>query len=85
MSGASERANGRASGPVLQSVFLAVIDHRGGGRGGFSPSNLFFVVDHFTNGFALYKKLQCKCTRLIKWFTMTVDPSVGPSLCFQFV
>ena len=28
VSGASERANGRASGPVLQSVFLAVIDHR---------------------------------------------------------
>ena len=27
MSGASERANGRASGPVLQSVFLAVLDH----------------------------------------------------------
>ena len=27
MSGARERANGRASGPVLQSVFLAVIDH----------------------------------------------------------
>ena len=27
MSGASKRANGRASGPVLQSVFLAVIDH----------------------------------------------------------
>ena len=27
MSGASERANGRASGPALQSVFLAVIDH----------------------------------------------------------
>ena len=27
MSGASERANGLASGPVLQSVFLAVIDH----------------------------------------------------------
>ena len=27
MSGASERANGRASGPVLQSVFLAVFDH----------------------------------------------------------
>ena len=23
----SERANGRASGPVLQSVFLAVLDH----------------------------------------------------------
>ena len=27
MSGASERANGRAGGPVLQSVFLAVFDH----------------------------------------------------------
>ena len=27
VSGASERANGRASGPVLQSVFLAVYDH----------------------------------------------------------
>ena len=27
VSGASKRANGRASGPVLQSVFLAVIDH----------------------------------------------------------
>ena len=27
MSGASKRANGRASGPVLQSVFLAVLDH----------------------------------------------------------
>ena len=27
MSGASERANGRASGPVRQSVFLAVFDH----------------------------------------------------------
>ena len=26
VSGASERANGRASGPALQSVFLAVID-----------------------------------------------------------
>ena len=27
MSGASERANGRVSGPLLQSVFFAVIDH----------------------------------------------------------
>ena len=27
MSDASEQANGRASGPVPQSVFLAVIDH----------------------------------------------------------
>ena len=32
MSGASERANGRASGPVLQSVLLAVIDHSEKGR-----------------------------------------------------
>ena len=31
MSGASARANGRASGPVLQFVFLAVINHSGGG------------------------------------------------------
>ena len=27
VSGVSERANGRASDPVLQSVFLAVLDH----------------------------------------------------------
>ena len=27
MSGARERANGRASGPLLQSLFLTVIDH----------------------------------------------------------
>ena len=27
VSGASKRANGRASDPVLQSVFLAVFDH----------------------------------------------------------
>ena len=27
MSSASKRANGRASGPVLQSVILAVLDH----------------------------------------------------------
>ena len=26
MSGASERVNGRASGPVIQSIFLAVLD-----------------------------------------------------------
>ena len=31
MSDASEQANGRASGPVLQSVFLAVLDHSAGG------------------------------------------------------
>ena len=29
VSGASERANGRASGPVLQSVFLVVLAHSG--------------------------------------------------------
>ena len=29
MRGASKRANGRASGPVLKSVFLAVLDHSG--------------------------------------------------------
>ena len=28
MSGASERANGRASGPVLPSLFLVVLNHR---------------------------------------------------------
>ena len=27
MSGASERGNGRASGPVLQSVFFFIFDH----------------------------------------------------------
>ena len=32
MSGASDRANGRASGPILQSVFLAVLDHSGEGK-----------------------------------------------------
>ena len=29
VSGASEQANGRAIGPVLQSVFLTVLDHSG--------------------------------------------------------
>ena len=29
MSGASEQANGKASGPLLQSVFLAVLDPSG--------------------------------------------------------
>ena len=32
MSGASERANGQASGLVLQSVLLTVLDHSGGGE-----------------------------------------------------
>ena len=36
VSGASELANGRASGPVLQSVFLAVLDHSA--LGFLSPS-----------------------------------------------
>ena len=35
MRGASERANGRVSGPVLQSVFLAVLAHC-----------FFFLVGH---------------------------------------
>ena len=30
VSGASERANGKASGLVLKSVFLTVLDHSGG-------------------------------------------------------
>ena len=30
MSGGSEQVNGRENGPVLQSVFLAVIDHSEG-------------------------------------------------------
>ena len=34
MSGVSERANGRASGPVLQSVFLVVLAHSGRAREG---------------------------------------------------
>ena len=29
VSGANKRANGRASGPVLQSAFLVVLDHSG--------------------------------------------------------
>ena len=29
VSGASKQANGRTSGPVLPSVFLAVLDHSG--------------------------------------------------------
>ena len=51
MSGASERANGRASGPVLQSVFLAVFDHsdcvkspENGKKGNFCHKTSFF--DH---------------------------------------
>ena len=41
MSNASERANGQASGPLLQSVFLAVIGHSGQAGsidGSLSPS-----------------------------------------------
>ena len=46
MSGASEQANGRASGPVLQSVFLAVIDHSAWwnrGCGWFRPGSGIFL------------------------------------------
>ena len=42
VSGANERANGRASGPVLQSVFLAVIDHSA--RGFFGAQKEAFKV-----------------------------------------
>ena len=35
MSGASERANGRASSPVLHSVFLVILAHSALGKGGF--------------------------------------------------
>ena len=41
VSGASERVNGRASDPVLQSVFLAVIDH--------SVRRIFSVVGFWFN------------------------------------
>ena len=43
MSGASERANGRASGPVLQSVFLAVIDHSEAPFSGFARPQAILV------------------------------------------
>ena len=33
MSSASKRANGRVSGPVLLSLFLAVFDHSGMAKG----------------------------------------------------
>ena len=40
MSSASEQANGRASGPVLTSVFFFVPDHSAaGGRGGAGKLN----------------------------------------------
>ena len=44
VSGASERANGRASGPVLQSVFLAVIDHSEMFLGTFEVRASFLMV-----------------------------------------
>ena len=47
----SERANGRASGPVLQSVFLAVLDHSGKERNGRrdryeDPGDLAILSSH---------------------------------------
>ena len=46
VSGASERANGRASGPVLQYVFLAVLDH----------SERFFWLSSLVDAFVRHKK-----------------------------
>ena len=40
MSGASERANGRASGPVLTSVFLVDPDHSGAQQSGQMGANI---------------------------------------------
>jgi len=44
VSGASERANGRASGSVLQSVFLAVFDHSVSPTLSLSPPLFFGIV-----------------------------------------
>ena len=45
MSGASERANGGASGPVLQSVLLAVFDHSVDvNKGSFITQNRSMIV-----------------------------------------
>ena len=44
----SEQGNVRASGPVLQSVFLAVFDHSGtGGRTSEWPSTCVPIIDCF--------------------------------------
>ena len=50
MSGASERANGRASGPVLQSVFLVVLAH--------STASAPIVLQHFP----LYRENDALCS-----------------------
>ena len=42
VSSASEQANGRAGGPVLQSVFLAIIDHSVRGQ----SKKVFLDLDH---------------------------------------
>ena len=49
MSGASERANGRASGPVLQTVFLAVLDHSVKGKS-VSERRCFFGLGNTSRG-----------------------------------
>ena len=46
MSNASEQANGRASGPVLQSVFLAVIDHSAWMEAGWPDPHSFLFSVH---------------------------------------
>ena len=53
VSGASERANGRASGPVLKSVFLAVIDHSEGEKRQSPIEQKTFVKEHVKKSSAL--------------------------------
>ena len=52
MSGASEQANGRASGPALQSVFLVVLRHSAVGEEAVSTRKLglFFYSGFDTSG-----------------------------------
>ena len=56
MSGASEQVNGRASGPVLRSVFLAVIDHSA-----MEESCFFDGTRHEFGGceYAMHVSMQC--------------------------
>ena len=60
-SGASERANGRASGPVLQSVFLVVLAYSAiVALGGYATvAFMFFLKDTF-NGFSIGAKFNDK-------------------------
>ena len=53
VSGASERVNGQVSGPVLQSVFLAVIDHSEGEKRQSPIKQKTFVKEHVKKSSAL--------------------------------